>query len=139
MSKYVNFKKYRLVIDTCDITVEKHNIAGIEYEVIFVPKEFLPHPDVWGCAYWDCNGPKVAHVLNTLTGATRRFVVQHELYHLRDPFTWGGRFGSEFRANFIPGISDPIGLITVIWKTLLIPERRKFYRDLIQGKISFRT
>lgn len=125
----------RIAVDTCGFSTEKHTVQGVTYEVIFVPPEFLPHPAAWGCAYHGEH--KVAHVRNDLTGIVRRFVIQHELYHLRDTHTWGGTVGAELRANFVPGLSDPIGFIVSIWKTITNRERRQFYLDMVRGTVRF--
>ncbi len=55
-----------------------------------------------------------AYLSEALKGRTKRFVASHEIYRLRDKQTWLGYFGMEFRANFICGLKDPLGLIATI-------------------------
>lgn len=62
------------------------------------------------------------YISGALSGRSKRFVIQHELYHLRDKQNWLGYFGQELRANVVCGLKDPLGLCTVI--ELAIKNRR---------------
>lgn len=107
----------------------KYTIEDNIYHVFFVSADSLPC-GAWGHAYKFRGHAKV---LDTLPKRVKDFVTQHELYHLRDKHTWGGVFGSELRANIIPGFSDPFGLIATIWATITNKERILFYLDRIKN------
>ncbi len=98
---------------------------GKTYPVYFVEKtKIVP---AFGCAY----GTEYAVVRHDLHPLVQRFVIQHELYHLQDERR-GGVFLRELRANLIPGMRDPIGLIACILATLLSKERRRLYIDRVR-------
>jgi hypothetical protein len=52
-----------------------------------------------------------------LTPRNKRFIVQHELYHLRDKHRWLGYFGMELRANIVCGFKDPIGISAALYRS----------------------
>lgn len=99
-------------------TVERE---GKSYRVAHVQRAFLG--PALGMAYFDTSD---CVVRDDLPSTVKNFVKEHELYHLRDPHTWGGWIGSEIRANIIPGMKDPIGLAATIFYSLN-PERLRFY------------
>ena len=92
---------------------ERVERGGKAYTVNYVvPESIAPFA---GIAHY---GQGTADVRIDLAPRVQRFVREHELYHLRDKYTWGGRYGSEFRANIIPGLRDPIGLLATIRRGL---------------------
>jgi hypothetical protein len=93
---------------------------GHSYTVKYVPKEQI-YP-AFGRA-----GGNVALVRQDLSPRVRKFVRTHELYHCQDTATWGGEFGSEIRANIVPGLKDPLGLAATVWKTITNKDRMRFY------------
>lgn len=108
-----------------DNKVEVEIINGQEYKVIYVPKEEI-YP-----AYGYGGGHR-AIVREDLPPRVKKFVKAHELYHCTDKSKWGGWIGSELRANLIPGLKDPLGLILTTWKTITDKDRIKFYLDRIK-------
>jgi len=76
---------------------------------------------------------EVAHVRKDLSKRVKRFVRSHELFHLIDESQSGGWAGSELRANLIPGLRDPLGLIATIKATLEDKERVQLYLDRIRN------
>ncbi len=92
------------------------------YTIIYVPKRKL-YP-LFGIAFRDqC----VAYVREDLPIVVKRFVRQHELHHLTDTANWSGWIGSEIRANPIPGLKDPIGLLVSTLLTLSSLDRIRLY------------
>jgi len=61
-----------------------------------------------------------------------RFVIEHELYHLRDEKKWLGVLGREIRANVVPAFYNPIGFLVTILATLTSKERIRLYFDRVR-------
>jgi hypothetical protein len=95
--------------------------------VEFVSKESI-YP-----AFGYGGGNEVA-VREDLSPRVKRFVKSHELYHCIDKAEWGGWIGREIRANIIPGLKDPIGLMATVWASISDIDRIKFYLKRIQNK-----
>ena len=95
-------------------------IADKQYHVIYVPKIKI-YP-AFGNSY-----ENVATVREDLPPRIRNFVEAHELYHCIDTATWGGWIGREVRANFFPGLKDPIGLFATIFATIFNLDRIRLY------------
>lgn len=102
-----------------DLKTEKVQIDNQEYTVEYVPKEKI-YPS-FGYAVGNS-----AKVREDLSPRVKRFVKAHELYHCRDKATWGGWIGREIRANIIPGLKDPLGLLATI-KASLTKDRINLY------------
>lgn len=80
------------------------------YDVIGVPKEQMG--GAFGMAVTGEDGKKSILVRDDLPEAIDRFVREHERYHHNDPgFGSQSQLISELKANFFPGIKDPVGLI----------------------------
>jgi len=73
-----------------------------------------------------------ATVRYDLSPRVKQFVLQHELYHLKDKSTWGGWLGREIRANFYPALKDPVGFAATVGASLTA-ERLKFYWQRIKS------
>lgn len=101
------------------IKTEKVEKNGQIYTVKYVSKEAI-YP-AFGYSSWD-----EATVREDLSPRVKKFVRAHEIYHCQDKSNFGGWIGSEIRANIIPGIKDPIGLLATI-KASLSKDRLKFY------------
>lgn len=78
---------------------------------------------------------KTVYIRKDLPKLAREFVLQHELYHIKDYDSLTKRkegysvFKGEIKANFFPFLKDPMGgIITLILS--LNPKRIKFYVDL---------
>ena len=106
---------------------EKVTKNGMEFDVYYVPKEVIS--PAFGYACGDPHEGKYAVVRDDLPNIAKRFVLQHELYHLADRYTWLGALGREIRANVAPGVTNPLGLAATIILTVFSKERRAFYRD----------
>ncbi|MBS4012824.1 MAG: hypothetical protein KGZ97_03550 [Bacteroidetes bacterium] len=106
--------------------VEEVKMGGETYIVEYVPKEDLS-------PFFGMAGGNVASVREDLSPRVKRFVRSHELYHLTDRASWGGALGRELRANIIPGLKDPLGLIATIVASLS-KERLKLYIDRIRKR-----
>lgn len=99
---------------------ETVTIAGKQYTVNYVSKnEIYP-------AFGLSRGA-TARVREDLPPRIKNFVKTHELYHCRDRAKWGGWLGRELRANLIPGLKDPIGLLATVWATISDIDRIRFY------------
>lgn len=94
------------------------------YTVEYVPKETIYPAFGYG-------GGDRAGVRQDLPPRVRKFVKAHELYHCTDQASWGGTLGSELRANLIPGLRDPVGLLATVWATITSVDRLKLYLDRI--------
>lgn len=94
--------------------------------VVFVPREVLA-PAFGRAVYRE----RTAYVREDLPPRVKRFTVAHELYHLRDRRRWGGAFGRELRANLVPALRDPLGLLACMWANCN-RERIAFYWDRIR-------
>lgn len=102
-------------------------VRGQRYTVEYVPKEEIYPAFGYG-------GGDKAVVRQDLPPRVKNFVKAHELYHCRDQATWGGWLGREFRANLIPGLKDPIGLLATVWATVSDIDRMKFYLNRLKEK-----
>ncbi|MFZ2149647.1 MAG: hypothetical protein WAV15_00610 [Minisyncoccia bacterium] len=100
--------------------IEAVVINGKKYTVEYVPKEEIYPAFGYG-------GGNAAVVRQDLSPRVKRFVREHELYHCQDKAMWGGWLGREIRANFIPGLKDPIGLAATVWATISDIGRIRFY------------
>lgn len=87
--------------------------------------EFVQKDEIYP-AYGYSMGSNYAMVRKDLPVRIKNFVKKHELYHCQDESTWGGRLGSELRANLIPGLKDPLGLAATAISSLKA-ERLRFY------------
>lgn len=108
--------------------IEYHKLRGHVLKVVLVKREEL-YPffgmAVGGVGQEEC----YAVVREDLFSPVRRFVIQHELYHLVDKHTWWGALGRELRASVVPGLRDPIGLLACVIATFLSWGRIKLYLD----------
>jgi len=102
---------------------EEVEVRDQKFIVEYIPKEQIA--PAFGYAMQKENK---AFVREDLPLSIKRFVRSHELYHLQDQPNRGGWIWSEVRANLIPGLRDPIGLIETIIATLT-KERLRFYLD----------
>ncbi len=97
--------------------------------IIFsAPKKLLG--SAYGCAFFDT---KRGYVREDLPERIKKFVAQHELYHLNDK-KYKTVLAQEIFANLVPGIKDPIGLFLTIVMTITDIERVKFYIDRVKNK-----
>jgi hypothetical protein len=101
--------------------------CGLKISVTFLEKERLA--PAFSLAF-----PKIlkVYVRDDLPPRVRRFVENHEIYHVTDKYTWGGWVGRELRANLVPGLRDPVGLLLTIWATISSKERLLFYLDRVR-------
>ncbi len=104
---------------------EIETIKGQQYTVEYVPKE-----DIYPA--YGYGGGNSAVVRQDLPPQVKKFVKAHELYHCQDKSDFGGWLGREIRANVIPGLKDPVGLVATIWKTITDVDRIKFYLKRIK-------
>ncbi len=100
---------------------------GQHYRVRYMPRSELG--SAFGMAYF---GTNQCDVREDLPPRVRVFVKEHELYHLRDPHQWGGWIGREIRANVVPGLKDPLGLLATVAASLS-PQRIAFYLQRIRS------
>ncbi len=88
---------------------------GRKYTIFAIPaKDFAPG---FGIAFCHPEKP-FACVREDLPRSVYEWVREHELYHLMDTHTWGGVFGSEFRANAYATWQKPFGLFAAIMQGL---------------------
>lgn len=114
-------------------TPEIHKTGGRDVPVYFVPKKRL---EPWyGMAYGHITDEKCcAMVRDDLPRIVKRFILQHELYHLRDRYKWWGVLGAEIRANFVPALRDPIGALVFLGYCLIYYNRLGIYLYRFKGK-----
>lgn len=118
--------------------IQEVNLPGFPFPtfVVEVPRERMA-PN-FGFAQMN-----VAHVREDLSPRVKRFVRDHELHHVKEYFMegrgtnprWfkGGVLGREIRANLVPGLKDPLGLMSCIWASATSRERLLFYLDRIKN------
>lgn len=97
-----------------------------KYRVVFVPREELA--PAFGRAVYS---EGTAYVRDDLPPRVKRFTVAHELYHLGDRARWWGWFGRELRANLVPALRDPLGLLACCLANCT-RERLAFYLDRVR-------
>ncbi len=107
------------------LRTEIETIKGQQYTVQYVSKEEIYPAYGYG-------GGNSAVVRQDLPPRVKKFVKAHELYHCQDKSNFGGWLGREIRANVIPGLKDPIGLMATVWKTITDIDRIKFYLKRIK-------
>lgn len=110
------------------LKVETLDIKGKKVYIKYVPKEKLAP------AFWYCYEDWYIEVRDDLSPRIKRFVRSHELYHHSDTSEWWWWIWREVRANFFPGLKDPIWLLATIYATLTTKERIDFYLDRKKGK-----
>lgn len=111
----------KTLLETIPIKQQTVTIKGKSYTVFYIDPAVMQRASSFGCAY-----KSTIFVRADLSEKVRRFVINHEVYHINDKQRWLGWFGSELRANVICGISDPTGLFATI-KASLNTNRLKSY------------
>ena len=104
--------------------IETVVMNGQTFTIEYVPKNALG--SYFGMAY---NASNHAVVRDDLSPLVKRFVKAHELYHLQDEKP-GGWLRCELRANFYPGLKDPLGLLATIIASLNA-ERLSLYAKML--------
>jgi hypothetical protein len=96
--------------------VEWHMTGNHRVPVIFVDKndEVLARPEQHPYLGVALIHTKFAYVREDLPRRLRAFVVEHELYHLRDRWHWWGTSGMEIRANAAAALREPLGFLAFI-------------------------
>lgn len=112
---------------------KEYNYKGQVFKIYFISKDKLG--SIFGRAYFEEGKGSFGEVREDLKPMIQKFVIEHELYHLTDESRVMGRLGMELRANFIPGIKNPIGLFMTIFATLFSVDRLKFYIKLVKKNI----
>jgi hypothetical protein len=72
------------------------------------------------------------YVRDDLPGCVKRFVISHELYHLKDKAQWW--IWREIKANTYAAIRHPIGFIACVLMSLA-PYRLWYYGQRIRGRV----
>lgn len=142
-----NIKELKKLIDNNEEIIEidyilKSNRKEYPVKVSTLNKENIEKRfggSLFGMARWHTNdnGNRIGgevFVKSDLFKIVKNFVLAHELYHIQDEKEWLGVFGKELRANLIPGMKNPIGLLVTIWKTITSKERLSLYLDRIKNK-----
>lgn len=125
-----------LTFKFCDNEYERRNDSMYKQEqyqcdnrsvtVYFVPRKRLA--PYFGEAFGGIHERKCyAIVRDDLPPLVKRFVVQHELYHLMDCKKRSGVLAREVRASFSPLIHDPFGFLATAIATVTSLERIRFY------------
>jgi hypothetical protein len=70
------------------------------------------------------------HVRDDLPGCVKRFVINHELYHLKDKAQWW--VWREIKASAHAAMRHPIGFIACVLMSL-VPYRLRYYAQRICG------
>lgn len=105
---------------------EIRKCGNAEVYVFLVPKEVI-HP--WmGMAYGHISEEYAwADVRDDLPPRVQRFVIEHELYHLRDKWKWWGSFGAELRANLRPALNYPLDYLAYLGYAIVHSNRTGIY------------
>jgi len=74
---------------------------------------------------------QLVYVRDDLLGCVKRFVIGHELYHLRDKAQWW--IWREVKANIHAAIRHPIGLVACVFMSLA-PYRLWYYAQGIRAR-----
>jgi hypothetical protein len=74
---------------------------------------------------------QLVYVRDDLPGCVKRFVIGHELYHLRDKAQWW--IWREVKANIHAAIRHPIGLVACVFMSLA-PYRLWYYAQGIRAR-----
>jgi len=115
------------------VNTDKRECGKTMVAVHFVSKEELA--PLFGKAIGNIKSEGCfALVREDLHPLIQKFVVQHELYHLRDDKKWLGVLGRELRANVVPALRNPIGFFATVFATLMSKERMRFYLDRVCKK-----
>lgn len=112
---------------------KEYNYKGQKFKIYFIAKDKLG--PIFGMAYFKEGKGLYGEINKDLSPVIKKFVIEHELYHLTDSCGWMGRFGMKLRASIIPGLKNPIGLFAVIFATIFSFERIKFYFNKIKNKL----
>lgn len=112
---------------------KEYTYKGQKFRIYFISKDKLGLS--FGRAYLKNEGEEsYGEVREDLNPIIKKFVIEHELYHLTDKSRWMGILGMELRANIISGIRNPMGLFVTILATLFSWERMKFYLNKVLHK-----
>jgi hypothetical protein len=76
---------------------------------------------------------QVAYVRGDLPNCVRKFVTEHELYHLRDDAKWW--VWREIKANIAGALKHPLGFLGCVLMSLA-PYRLRYYWKRIISKAS---
>ncbi len=83
-------------------------INGKIYKIIYSPS----------LRYKDCSllglvntKNKTIKIKKSLKSSVKKYVLAHEIYHIKDKSRWGGTLGAEIRATIYCGIRNPWGMI----------------------------
>lgn len=109
-------------MDHRNFQVVSYEVTNTNVIIFYTTKETL-EPN-FGAAVRESN---VVFIRNDLTGRIKNFVVHHELYHLTDPYIWGGLIGAEIRANWVAFKREPIAGIVLLVNLFISPRRWKNY------------
>jgi hypothetical protein len=74
----------------------------------------------------------LVYVRDDLPRCVKRFVISHELYHLRDKAQWW--IWREIKANANAAIRHPIGFMACVLMSLA-PYRLRYYGQRIRGRV----
>lgn len=72
----------------------------------------------------------VIFVRENLPKAVERFVIEHEIYHLKDARRWWGWIGRELRVNFVCASKNPVGFIAAVCQSLKRDRIGAYWRAL---------
>jgi hypothetical protein len=110
-------------------------VAGSRtYWVNYMSAEVMERAHSFGCAH-----KGEVYVRSDLLPKVKRFVISHEMYHLQDRRVWLGWLGGELRANFVPGMKDPVGLLLTIKASLTRERLGAYWRALTKVGIRRNT
>jgi hypothetical protein len=109
-------------------------VGSMNYWVNHMSAEVMERAHSFGCTY-----KGEVYVRADLSPRVRRFVISHEVYHLQDQQLWLGWLGGELRANFVPGMKDPIGLLLTIRASLTRERLGAYWRALTKVGIKQNT
>ena len=76
---------------------------------------------------------QVAYARGDLPNCVRKFVTEHELYHLRDDAKWW--VWREIKANIAGALKHPLGFLGCVLMSL-VPSRLRYYWKRIISKAS---
>ena len=107
------------------------NSRGFKYIVYFIEPSIMEQARSFGHIVG-----KDIYIRADLSKRVERFVIQHEVYHLKDTRTWLGWVGKETRANVVCGMRDPVGFIATAKASLSKPRLSAYWNTLVHAGIN---
>ncbi|UZE94289.1 MAG: hypothetical protein IB618_01825 [Candidatus Pacearchaeota archaeon] len=74
---------------------------------------------------------RIIKINKSRSPSVKRYVLAHEIYHVKDKGKWGGTLGAETRATFYCGLRDPIGMFKTAFTGNIFKGIKNFFKIYI--------